>query len=258
MISFASKKQPFTFRGFFRAHSSGIYGTALFHLGILIILLSAKLYSIGTGEASILLDFSEQEAKELVQRKEQQHEALLKELNAQIASHSQTASNVAIRNAVVNRAEVQNQPLSDDRHADPSKLYDEARKVQEQLDASRQQLLAQQGVDNIATPTPATTLSETAKTYQGPSVVSYDLGDRKAMSLPVPAYQCIHGGDVTVLIEVDRQGYVKKAGIDKSYSSPDKCLHDAALTMARLSRFTVSANAPNRQQGNIVYRFIAQ
>jgi hypothetical protein len=36
------------------------------------------------------------------------------------------------------------------------------------------------------------------------------------------------------------------------------CLYEAAKRAAMRSRFTVDANAPAKQKGNIVYRFLPQ
>ena len=66
------------------------------------------------------------------------------------------------------------------------------------------------------------------------------------------------GGDVTVIIVVDPQGNVLNARIHEDVSSQDKCLRDFAIRAARLSKFSKSATAPARQNGEIVYRFIAQ
>lgn len=65
-------------------------------------------------------------------------------------------------------------------------------------------------------------------------------------------------GDVTVAIQVDRSGYVKKAAILQDFSSQDKCLQEYAIHAAGLSRFTASEQAPPLQPGEIVYRFIPQ
>jgi TonB family protein len=98
---------------------------------------------------------------------------------------------------------------------------------------------------------------EDGKAYSGPSVVSYYLDDRIAVYLPVPSYKCFRGGDVTVLIEVNAQGYVVGAEVDKRHSSTDECLHRAAIDAAERARFTTSQKG-GTQKGNIVYRFVSQ
>ena len=95
-------------------------------------------------------------------------------------------------------------------------------------------------------------------TYTGPSVVSYSLDGRKAVTLSVPAYRCLGGGDVTVRITVEQSGTVSDVQVVEEFSSEDRCLREYAKRAARLSRFTASSAAPKRQMGEIVYRFIAQ
>jgi TonB family protein len=100
--------------------------------------------------------------------------------------------------------------------------------------------------------------SKSKETYVGPSVLSYRLDGRKGMSLPIPAYKCVGGGDVTVAIIVNKKGYVTAVKVVENVSSADGCLQDYAMKAAKRSRFTASSTAPERQAGEIVYRFIAQ
>ena len=99
---------------------------------------------------------------------------------------------------------------------------------------------------------------EKKENYSGPSVVSYSLDGRKASRLSIPAYRCMGSGEVTVLITVDNQGTVTMAKVDESCSSKDGCLRNFAIRAARMSKFSASTTAPPKQQGNIVYQFIAQ
>ena len=94
--------------------------------------------------------------------------------------------------------------------------------------------------------------------YAGPSVLSYSLKGRKALMLPVPAYQCKSGGPVVAIISVDRAGRVVKATIDEGLSSPDPCLQEAAIAAALRSYFDVADGAPNPQTGSISYLFVPQ
>ena len=63
---------------------------------------------------------------------------------------------------------------------------------------------------------------------------------------------------MSVRITVNRKGYVVAAQIIENASAADECLRSESLQAARRSRFTASANAPERQIGEIVYRFVAQ
>ena len=147
--------------------------------------------------------------------------------------------------------------MKDDRHKNPNQVYDEARELQRKLDASRAAALREQGSDDVAANN-ENLPKENAQQYQGPSVISYTLDGRKAISLPVPAYKCQGGGDVSVQITVNRKGYVVAAQVIESVSSSDECIVRSAIAAAKRSRFRASTTAPEKQVGEIVYRFIAQ
>jgi hypothetical protein len=235
---------------FFRENRVGLYATISIHLLAAILLLLYRLQDFRKTEISLLLDFSQQEAQEAQIQKQERREQFEKELDDILAP----ARRHNVRNAAVDEAE---QVLRDDRHKNPAAIYDEARRVQASLDAARQALQQQQGGD-IATLQAGATSENQAEAYKGPSVLSYKLDGRKAMRLPVPVYQCRGGGDVTVRIEVDRRGYVVGTAVNAASSTSNTCLIDAARRAAQTSRFAASSNAPERQQGHIVYRFIAQ
>jgi hypothetical protein len=59
-------------------------------------------------------------------------------------------------------------------------------------------------------------------------------------------------------LEVDPQGNVVAAKVLDEVSSGDPCLRSFAVRAARLSKFSASTSAPARQNGDILYRFIAQ
>ncbi|MDR1341153.1 MAG: energy transducer TonB [Prevotellaceae bacterium] len=112
------------------------------------------------------------------------------------------------------------------------------------------------GIDNVALDESRQD-AEDGQAYKGPSIVSYYLEGRTAIHLPVPSYKCFTGGDVTVLIDVNPQGYVIAAEIDKKNSNRDECLHRAAINAAERARFSPLQKS-GTQKGNIVYRFVAQ
>jgi hypothetical protein len=258
-------KQKITFPVFLRKYSSGIYGTIIFHLIVAIILLSSQIYSytVDAREAVLLVIPPDEEAFIPVQTVRQpqtahtevstpvdKREQLSKELDRLIADRT------SLRNVAVDASQQRRQPLRDDRNTNVSQLYEEAREVQQRIDAARREFALRQGSDDIATT--AATPPPAKEGYNGPSVLSYDLGGRKHLSLPLPVYQCLGGGDVTVQIEVNQRGYVTSVSIQVSASVDNHCLYEAAKRTALHSRFTVDANAPAKQKGNIVYRFIPQ
>jgi len=232
-----------------RENNAGLYLTVAFHLLLLIILLGSRITYLLREETSFILDFTKEELMEEIARREQLKEDVSKELDDLIAGRP------AVRNVVVD-ATTRREALRDDRFRDPNQVYNEARMLQEKLNAAKRDAEANKGTDNVPDPVK----QETTKTeaYKGPSVISYTLDGRKAMSLPIPVYKCVGGGDVNVTIVVNRRGYVIAAVVKPDLSSPDNCLQEYAIRAAKSSRFTASTTAPERQTGEIVYRFIAQ
>ncbi len=236
---------------FKRENNAGLYLTIAVHLGILIILLGAKIHSIVSEESAFVLDFTREEQIEQVKKEEQIRDQVKDEIDAMINGGP------SVRNAVVDASSRRGQDLRDDRYKNPSQVYDEARRLQEKLNASKREAEAYQGSDeNVSSE--SSKKSSSSDTYKGPSVISYKLEGRKSLNLPVPAYKCIGGGDVTVIITVNKKGYVTSASIDYSTSSTDPCIQEYAIRAAKSSRFTASSTAPDKQVGEILYRFIAQ
>ncbi|MBQ1219373.1 MAG: TonB family protein [Bacteroidales bacterium] len=229
----------------------GFYTTVIFHLVVLIIFLLTSINRIVSGETSFVLDFSKLEEYEKIQQQEEMKAKVSEELDNILSG---AAAN-PYRNVAVDRSGEQ---LKDDRFKNPNQVYDEARALQERLDASREAALREQGSDDDVVSTPSDKPQSNAPEYKGPSVLSYQLDGRKAIYLPVPVYKCYGGGDVYVQITVNRKGYVTNAQIIESASSPDECLHKYAIEAAKRSRFTAKSKAPDKQIGEIVYRFIAQ
>ena len=234
---------------------AGLYLTLIVHLLLIIVLLSWSIHTQLVRDTSFLIDFSEQEAQEAMEARAQMQESVSEELEAELEAllnASRSQSTQSIRNVAVDASE----PLRDDRHDHPEDIYREARELQERLDQSRREMeQAADDPDNVAIYEEE---DSPAEAYRGPSVISYTLDGRKAMSLPVPAYKCMGGGDVSVSVVVNRKGYVVDARIIEPVSSTDQCLREYALRAASGSRFTASSGAPERQVGEIVYRFIAQ
>ena len=229
----------------------GFYTTVIFHLVVLIIFLLTAIHGVVSEETSFVLDFSKLEELERIEKQEELKSQASKEIDDLLSGRTSTS---AYRNVAVDRS---SQPLKDDRFKNPNQVYDEARELQRKLDASRAAAMREQGVDDVSSSGNNLPDSD-APQYKGPSVISYSLDGRKAISLPVPAYKCMGGGDVSVQITVNRKGYVVSAAVIESLSSSDECLVRSAVAAAKRSRFRASASAADKQVGEIVYRFIAQ
>ncbi|MHC1779349.1 MAG: energy transducer TonB [Bacteroidales bacterium] len=235
---------------FKRENNAGLYLTVAFHLLLLIILLASRIDFLLSEESSFILDFTKEELIKEIEKKEQLKEDVSKELDEILSGRE------AVRNVVVDESSRKGSQLKDDRFRNPNQVYDEAKRLQERLDAAKKEAEANSGSDNVINPDKKEEVKK--ESYKGPSVVSYLLEGRKSMSLPIPVYKCVGGGDVAVSIVVNRKGYVISATVIPDRSSGDKCLGDYAIKAAKSSRFTASSSAPERQTGEIVYRFIAQ
>lgn len=231
----------------------GLYLTVSIHLIVLIILLLCGINSLVTRESSFVLDFTKQEQIEKELKEIEFKENVSKELDEMLS----TPNRSKIRNVAVDASSA----LKDDRYSNPKEIYDEAKELQRKLDAAKKEALSQEAkseetVDlNNVKPQKE---ENKATTYKGPSVISYSLDGRKANYLPVPAYKGYGSGDVYVQILVNRSGRVIAAEVISEISSTDNSLRGYAIEAAKRSRFSASTKVPERQKGEIVYRFIGQ
>ena len=237
---------------------AGLYVTVIFHLAVIIVLLAGGLTSALTSESSYLFDFSRQEEEERLAEEAAFKEEISRRLDELIYGDADLAPAPAeseIRNIAVDAS-----TLRDDRDTDAEELYADAERLRNEL-RNGTRSAAEEDMENEAVDlgnNPSDNIDTGDNGYRGPSVISYSLDGRKASRLSIPAYRCIGGGDVTVIISVDNSGNVVNARIHDDVSSDDRCLREFALRAARLSRFSSSSTAPLRQKGEIVYRFIPQ
>lgn len=236
---------------FKKDNNAGLYMTIAVHLVLLIVLLSSRIGYLIQEESSFVLDFTKEEEIERQKKEEAIKEEVSKELDDILSGRT------PVRNVVVD-AGPKGRNLRDDRFKNPNQVYDEARELQKRLDAARQEAAKQQGADDVTSTTDQTKSETKIETYKGPSVVSYSLEGRKSVSMTIPVYKCIAGGDVSVAIIVNRNGYVIGATVIENASAKDPCIREYAIRAATSSRFTRSSTAPEKQAGEIVYRFIAQ
>lgn len=236
-----------------RDDKAGLYLTVIFHLVILIILLLTQIGFSLKKEDLFVIDFSQDEKKELrrVERKEEMtlDEAVAEKIERMLSGDA----GIEFKNTTTSRNKG---ALKDDRNTDAEKLYADAARLAKDLKNGIQQ----DDEDVVVTkPVKAEKKDDSSsRSYSGPSVLSWHLDGRKASHLPIPAYRCYGGGMVTVVITVNTSGKVIDARVLDDVSSQDKCLRDFAVRAARLSRFSASPTAPSKQTGDIVYQFIAQ
>lgn len=261
MDNFPFIEEKKSFKEWLKEHQSGLYLTLIFHLLILLFLTVQGIRGRLNGENVFVFDFSKQEMKEAQKQQEikeqKQKEEVEREVNDMIRKALNTSRETP-RNVAVNTADLKDNKLKVTNET--KSILDEAQELQARLDATRQKVQDMQGVDDVPVRNALEKdkESKTKEVYKGPSVLSYTLEGRRAINLPVPVYKCPGGGDVTVTIEVNQQGYVTDVVIHKNASTDDDCLHRAAKDAAMRSRFNIDINASNKQKGEIVYRFIPQ
>lgn len=235
-----------------KENKAGLYLTIIFHLVVVIVLLVYQIDSRIKAESSFVLDFTKQEEIEKEQKLQEMKTEVSKRLDDLIAAAR--ASNKEIKNLAVDASS----QLKDDRNTDADQLYKDAERLANELKAGQSAIQEDAREETVELPSKKKEDKSKTKEYSGPSVVSYNLDGRKASHLSIPAYRCYGSGDVTVIITVDPSGKVVGAQVMDEISSGDQCLRSFAVRAARLSRFSVSKDAPSRQRGEIVYRFIAQ
>lgn len=231
----------------------GLYLTIAFHLLIFIILSIGKINYMLREDASFIIDFTKEEMLRELERQEKLKDEISEELDKLLSESS------PVRNVITDITSEKGEQLKDDRFENPSKVYEEARALKRKLEAAKEDPNNGENEIDITENNSDTSNNNTdKKSYKGPSVISYFLKGRKALHLPIPVYKCMGGGDVAVSIIVNRQGEVTNATVIPERSAQDDCLREYAIRAAKSSRFTSSAEAPHRQTGEIVYRFIAQ
>lgn len=237
---------------FWCKHKVGILATLVFHLLLLVVLLSFKLhYGTEYYGSEIAVEFDEEVAVDEVE-----------EAQAQLLPADAVESDYevqAIRNFAVDASDQDlNAQLPDEKNIDAAKLYEDAERLKQEMLDNQQFYDDLQDDEAIIPNTPKKEVPESAKAQiSGPTVVSYYLKDRKARRLPIPAYKCERGGQVVVIIEVLPNGQVSGAAIDKKLSVIDHCINQAAIKAAHNSWFT-AADAKTKQKGSITYLFVPQ
>ena len=235
-----------------KENKAGLYLTIIFHLVVVIVLLVYQIDSRIKAESSFVLDFTKQEEIEKEQKLQEMKTEVSKRLDDLIAAAR--ANHKDIKNLAVDASS----QLKDDRNTDADQLYKDAERLANELKAGQSAIQEDAREETVELPSKKKEDNSKTKEYNGPAVISYNLDGRKASHLSIPAYRCYGSGDVTVIITVDPSGKVVGAQVMDEISSGDQCLRSFAVRAARLSRFSASKDAPSRQRGEIVYRFIAQ
>jgi TonB family protein len=236
---------------------SGIYATVIFHLLIFLALAVNKMHTLVMQPQSIELAYLNNEPEPEISP-EEERQKIEEELNKMLRDMPDPdvrlpnlAMNVAAQGSESGRGHGSTVSASFFSSRNSASIREE-RERREKAQEKKQNT----GADDIGADEQLQDEDE-SQAYSGPSIVSYYLEGRTAVHLPVPSYKCFKGGDVTVLIEVNAQGYVVVAEVDKRHSNNDECLHRAAVDAAERARFSPLQKS-GTQKGNIVYRFVSQ
>jgi TonB family protein len=85
---------------------------------------------------------------------------------------------------------------------------------------------------------------------------NYNLGNRKALTKPRPAYNCQEEGTVVIEVRVDRNGKTVDAKVARGTTNYADCLTRQAKKAAMETKWQAKPDAPFTQIGTITYRFI--
>ena len=231
----------------------------IFRLTVIIVLLLYQIDATVRREESFVIDFSKQEEieRQIKEMEEMEKEiAKLDAIRQRLEQKINQASPSEIRNIAVDNSG----PLKDDRGTDAEQLYKDAERLAQDLKNGQKSNAFEDKYsdETVDLGSGKKDGGKSESVYKGPSVLSFKLEGRKGAYLPTPAYKGYSGGEITVAIVVNPQGKVLEATIVEGISATNKILRKYALEAALKSRFSQSSTAPARQEGEIVYLFIAQ
>jgi TonB family protein len=232
----------------------GLYAAVIFHLLIFLALALNEIRTRKTHSKSIELVLMRiEEEPEIVpedekKKIEEELNRMLRDMPNPDVRQPNLTMNAAVQGSASGRGQSATSFFSNRNSASMRAEREKTEKAQEKKKDT--------GLDDVPADESAQN-EEKSQAYKGPSIVSYYLEGREVIYMPVPSYKCLIGGDVIVLIEVNSQGYVVNAEIDKRNSSNDECLHRAAINAAEKARFSTVPKSGN-QKGNIIYRFVPQ
>lgn len=252
---FKDERKPF--RQWFLDHQLGIYTTVIVHL-VIFLFLAVNSIRVQLGKQSVVIDFVHQaEPEKTPEELELEELARLEDEIQELMKQNNIRPAVNLPNIVVNAgAAGKGEGGGGEYGGSQRSLGTFTERSRQEKVEEKKEIKAIEGSDDASVYHEEKQAQ--GENYSGPSVVSYLLEGRQALSMPIPAYKCRGGGDVVVLITVDKMGYVVGAEVDKKKSSTDSCVQEAACEAAMKAKFTTSPTGAFSQKGNIVYRFVPQ
>jgi hypothetical protein len=233
-------------------NASGILGTIAFHLTLAVVFLIVRISAERTLlESMIMMEFEEDTEEEILQE-----DAPDPELDLLVARYLEESRS----NIPVNVARQLDEELSTDRYVDEIEKELDADRTQEYMELQeRLKELEEIAEEDLILEADQELEDNQPEPFEGPTNIFYELEFRYHLRLPVPVYQCEGSGIIKVNIAVDQKGRVVQAEVEKQGDQSNRiCLAEAAKKAALRTRFNGDFGAPVRQQGTIIYHFIAQ
>lgn len=235
----------------------GVITTLTFHIVVLIVLLTSNLkYGIKSPDNDIILDFLTEDIKLPEPEKDKGQQPENGSAPPQTSGSGPLASNRAV-NEAAKLSSVTNDPFFD-------KAYNNeiaaAKKLVNDVNRTLSQKIPEIGDINMPEDNAEGKTREEVKQsdFKGKSNIHYFLQNRYHSKLPIPVYLAEGGGDVIVDIVVGRDGRVLSANPRSNPKIADLTILAYAKQAAEKTWFNEDSSAPEKQQGTITYRFVAQ
>jgi len=237
---------------------TAVMATVIAHLIVAIIFMSLKISALKSKVASEVYITLEQEIEEQ-STTEKDIEEMTQDEIAKYASLEQIvniAKNIADEPMDIDPAEYQDRvkdELIKSGQLSESNYIDEKKGAE----AADDEEIAV--VDKEQKPVEVLKKKEKYTTFRGPTRIFYELSGRHHTYLPIPIYKCEGAGQISLSIEVDRQGNVLSATpASKLSTTSDECLTETAVTYALKTKFNSDESAPSVQKGFLTFVFVSQ
>jgi hypothetical protein len=240
---------------------TALLGAVIVHLIVAIVFISMKISTLHDDMADAVVVSVEQEVEEQAPPQEKKPEKMTLDQiieNGGVDQMVNVIKNLSDKpvdidpikyQEMVKDELIQSGKLSTSNYIDEQKKADEASREEISVDKKEQQPLEIQKKKDI----------DKNITFKGPTRISYMLENRHHTYLPVPIYMCEGAGQVTLTIDVDRQGNVLKAvPTSDAANTADECLTETAREYALKAVFNSDPKAPETESGFLTFVFVSQ
>lgn len=231
------------FTRLYRKNINGIIITLIFHILVFAGLNVSQFKIKKEYKEEIIIDFPEQQIEPEVPANN----------NREPSGNSRFSDQLRTNTASSKTAALQNKSFDDQYQRELEKAQKLVKDVDEQLN---KEIPTIEDLKMPDAPKPKTNEIKD-KIYTGESNIEYFLENRFHVKLPVPVYLAEGGGKVKVNIVVDRDGIVIKADPVIEANLSEQVL-SYAKTAALRTKFNPLPDAPEQQNGYIIYNFIPQ